>query len=68
MFRFDYDAAKIMIPVNAGTLRFQFGTTASSYTFDNTGVYEVQFSSDWNRVISTEYIGPLDSSLLYLTG
>lgn len=66
MFRFDYANRQIRIPVNAGTLNFIFGTGTATYTFPSTGVYQVQFSSDWNTVQSTSRIGALDSGFKYI--
>jgi hypothetical protein len=67
MFRFDYANRQIRIPVNAGTLNFIFGSGTASYTFPSTGVYQVQFSSDWNTVQSASRMGPLDSGFKYIT-
>jgi parallel beta-helix repeat protein len=67
MFRFDYANRQIRIPVNAGTLNFIFGSGTASYTFPSTGVYQVQFSSDWNTVQSATLIAPLDSGFKYIT-
>jgi hypothetical protein len=66
MFRFDYANRQIRIPVNAGTLNFIFGTGTASYTFPSTGVYQVQFSSDWNTVQSASRVGALDSGFKYI--
>jgi hypothetical protein len=57
-FHFDYAGHSIRIPVNAGTLQFLFGTTETApVSFPSSGVYTVQFSSDWNTVIGTTLIG-----------
>ncbi len=66
MFRFDYAHRQIRIPVNAGTLNFIFGTGTATYTFPSTGVYQVQFSSDWNTVQSASRIEALDSGFKYI--
>jgi hypothetical protein len=67
LFRFDYVNRRIRIPVNSGVLKFQFGTRIASATFPLSGVYEVQFSNDWNSVIgSPKMIGPLPSLFHYL--
>jgi parallel beta-helix repeat protein len=51
-FLFDYANHRIKIPVRAGLIDFQFGTGVASYTFPTSATYTVQFSSDWNSVIS----------------
>ena len=51
-FQFDYNGHKIRIPVNAGQLTFIYGSTPVSYNFQTNGVYDVQFSSDWNQIMS----------------
>lgn len=66
MFRFDYAAHQIRIPVNAGQLNFVFGSGTATYTFPSTGVYSIQFSSDWNTVVSTNRIGDLDAQFKYV--
>ena len=67
LFRFDYANKRIRIPVNPGELKFQFGSGIVSATFPSAGVYEVQFSSDWNSVVgSPTYISALPSLFHYL--
>jgi len=56
-FGFDYDAKTIRIPVNAGELKFQFGSTLVPCTFPTSQVYQVTFSNDWNRIISVRGYG-----------
>lgn len=51
-FQFDYGGHKIRIPVNAGQLTFIYGSGPVSYDFPENGVYDVQFSSDWNQILS----------------
>lgn len=51
-FRFDYVDHKIRIPVNAGQLSFIYGSATVSYNFPTDGVYDVEFSSDWNQIVS----------------
>jgi hypothetical protein len=51
-FLFDYAHRLIRIPVRAGELKFQFGTGVASYNFPQTATYTVQFSNDWNTVVS----------------
>ena len=61
-FEFDYDSRTIRIPVNAGEIRFQFGTTLVSYTFPTSGVYQVTFSDDWNTILSARGYGSVNVS------
>jgi hypothetical protein len=51
-FQFDYGNHRIRIPVNKGELTFIYGSTPVSYNFPANGVYDVQFSSDWNQITS----------------
>jgi hypothetical protein len=57
-FMFDYDNRKIRIPVNAGEITFLYGSVPVSYIFSEDGVYEVEFTSNWNRVkgVNGEYV------------
>lgn len=50
--RFDYENCKIRIPVNAGELTFIYGSSPVSYNFTANGVYEIEFTSDWNQIIA----------------
>jgi hypothetical protein len=65
-FRFDYESQTIRIPVWAGKLNFIFGTETAAYTFPENGIYEVQFSSDWNNVTGATKISPLSEQIAYL--
>jgi|GEM_PF-3374892 hypothetical protein len=51
-FQFNYANHQITIPVKAGQLTFIYGSSPVSYTFPSDGNYTVQFSSDWNTIIS----------------
>jgi hypothetical protein len=66
-FRFDYNNKRIRVPVTAGTMKFQFGTTTPSASFSSSGIYEVQFSSDWNTVSSVSRVSNLNPNFYYLT-
>ncbi len=65
-FRFDYENQTIRIPVWTGKLNFTFGTETASYNFTDNGIYEVQFSSDWNNVTNATEISPLSEQFSYL--
>jgi hypothetical protein len=51
-FKFDYNARTIRIPINAGTLKFQFGSQLVAYNFPSSGLYDIKFSNDWNSIVS----------------
>lgn len=51
-FRFNYNTKTIRIPVNAGTLKFQFGSQTVSHNFGSSGIYNIQFSNDWNTILN----------------
>jgi hypothetical protein len=59
LFKFDYGTHTIQIPVHAGNIKFDFGSSIASYNFPSDGVYRVQFSSDWNTVTSANSVGGL---------
>jgi PKD repeat protein len=61
-FGFNYDTRTIRIPVDAGELKFQFGTTLVPYTFPATGVYQITFSNDWNGIVSVNGCGSVSVS------
>jgi hypothetical protein len=65
-FRFDYDSRMIRIPVWAGRINFTFGTGTASYVFPKNGIYEVNFSPDWNTVTNASLVSPLSSRFAYL--
>ena len=50
--QFDYGNHRIRIPVSKGQLTFIYGSTPVSYNFPADGVYDVQFSRDWNQITS----------------
>ncbi len=65
-FRFDYESQTIRIPVWAGKVNFTFGSEPTSYNFTDNGIYEVQFSADWNNVTNATKISPLNEQNSYL--
>jgi parallel beta-helix repeat protein len=65
-FRFDYSSRRIRIPVFAGSIKFQFGTSVANATFPSNGIFEVQFSSDWNSVLEINLVSPLSDQFYYL--
>jgi hypothetical protein len=58
-WQFDYQDQSIRIPVLAGTLSFTFGSQPVSQQFPTNGVYEIQFSSDWNNIASVTRVADL---------
>ena len=65
-FRFDYESQTIRIPVWAGKINFTFGTEPASYSFPDNGIYEVNFSSDWNSVTNAIKVSSLSEPFAYL--
>jgi hypothetical protein len=65
-FRFDYESKTMRIPVWAGKINFIFGSETASYSFPDDGIYEVQFSSDWNTVTNASRVSSLSERFLYL--
>jgi hypothetical protein len=65
-FNYDSNNHRIRIPVWAGTLKFQFGSQITSANFPSDGVYEVQFSSDWNTVTSVNDVSSLSPNFYYM--
>lgn len=65
-FSFDYPNTLIKIPVLAGELKFQFGSTVTSYEFPENGIYEVDFNSDWSSITNATKFASLDPRFSYL--
>lgn len=63
-FAFDYSNRRIRISLFAGSLGFNFGTAPISYSFNETGIYDVYFSSDWNTMTEANYLGPDNDTML----
>ena len=51
-FMFDYGNRKIRIPLNAGEITFVYGSIPVSHNFTSDGVYDIEFTSDWNQIKS----------------
>jgi hypothetical protein len=49
-FKFDYGKHKIRIPVHLGELTFLYGSLPVTYNFTEDGIYEIEFTSDWNQI------------------
>jgi hypothetical protein len=52
-WQFNYTNHSIRIPVNKGTLAFNFGTQTVTQNFPENGIYDIQFSNDWNTITTT---------------
>ena len=66
-FGFDYNGCSIKIPVWSGTqLKFMYGETPVIKYFDETGIYKINFSSDWNKITGTNYESTLNPKERYL--
>jgi hypothetical protein len=55
-WQFNYTNHSIRIPINKGTLTFNFGTQNVTQNFPENGVYDIQFSNDWNTIETTSKI------------
>jgi len=51
-WQFNYPNHSIRIPIIKGTLTFNFGTQTVTQNFPENGVYDIQFSNDWNSITS----------------
>ena len=49
----------------AGTLNFQFNQTVTG-NFGSSGIYTVQFSSDWNNILNINFVSELPSNRNYV--
>jgi hypothetical protein len=63
-WNFNYQNQIIRIPVIAGNLSFIFGTQKATQNFPSNGVYNVQFSSDWNTIISVSKVANINTITL----
>jgi hypothetical protein len=69
----DYDLFNIAISTRqvtlailySGTVDFQFGTTIVTQNFNQSGVWLVQFASNWNSISSVTRLNDLPSDRLY---
>ncbi|MGD6853060.1 MAG: hypothetical protein ACQCN6_13460 [Candidatus Bathyarchaeia archaeon] len=55
-WRFNYTDQSIRLPINKGNLTFIFGSQNVTADFPQDGVYDIQFSSDWNTITQTTKI------------
>ena len=52
-WQFNYTDHSIRIPINKGSIAFTFGTQTVIQDFPKNGVYNIQFSNDWNTITAT---------------
>ena len=66
LYSMDFNTDSIRIPISSpGELTFLYGSTPVTCAFNEVGVWNVTFSSDWNSVISANYVGSLPTNRLY---
>jgi hypothetical protein len=61
-WQFNYTNHSIRIPVTNGNLAFIFGTQKVTQYFPENGVYDIQFSNDWNRITTITLIDDTQDS------
>ncbi|MEM2999568.1 MAG: hypothetical protein QXX34_03470 [Candidatus Bathyarchaeia archaeon] len=67
LFQIDVGAQRLRLAIySPGTVTFLYGTTPVTGTFSSSGIYTVQFSSDWNTIVSASKVGNLPSNRVYL--
>lgn len=67
LFQIDVGAQRLQLAIyTPGTVTFLYGTTPVTGTFSSSGIYTVQFSSDWNTIVSTTRVSDLPSNRVYL--
>ena len=63
-WQFNYQNQAIRIPVMAGNLSFILGSQEVTQNFSVNGVYNIQFDSDWNSIVSITKIADVNSVTL----
>lgn len=62
----DLTSNSIKIPISAtGSLTFIYGSNPVSCGFNQNGVWNITFSSDWNSITSVNYLGNLPNNRMY---
>jgi hypothetical protein len=61
---FNYQNQTIRIPVMAGNLSFIFGSEEISRNFPSNGVYDIQFSNNWNSIVLITQVAGISSVTL----
>ena len=60
-WKFNYQNQSIRIPIIAGNLNFIFGSQQVTQDFPSNGIYDIQFSSNWNSVLSNTKVANIPS-------
>jgi hypothetical protein len=63
-WNFNISSHKVTIPVAQGSLSFLFGSQKVTEIFPSNGVYTVQFTNDWNSIISLTKIASTNNVAL----
>jgi hypothetical protein len=66
-WKFDYENRLVRIPVVQGNLSFIFGSEKVTHDFSSSGVYDIQFTKDWNSIVSTSKIEDIDQNETLVT-
>jgi hypothetical protein len=62
-WQFSYQNHSIRIPVIGGNLGFVFGSQGVTQSFPSNGVYDIQFSSNWNSIASITKIANITTAI-----
>lgn len=66
LFSIDLGSRNVTVSIGIpGTVAFLFNSTVYQ-NFSENGTFEIQFSSDWNSIVSVARIGDLPSNRIYL--
>jgi hypothetical protein len=66
LIQLNLNTSTLKIPVSGeGTLSFYYGQEEVSYAFPASGVYVIQFSSDYNTILEVSKLSDLPSAYLY---
>jgi hypothetical protein len=66
IFNLNLQDRKLVIPVFAGAIMFQFGDKLVSFDFETDGVWRLTFNSDWTAVIGAERLSDLPKDVKYV--
>lgn len=66
-FNWNKTTQQIIVPITgAGTVTFQYGVSPLTYTFNQTGVWQITFTSSWNMITNvTQLSATLPTNLIY---
>jgi hypothetical protein len=63
-WNFNYQNQTIRITVMAGNLSFLYGSEEVNQSFPSNGVYNIEFSKDWNNITAITKVGNINSVAL----